>query len=82
VEKLTMVSKPKDYDQAAQLLRDLQGIARREDDIAAFTARVCELRTRYAKRLSRAAHDGRLLSDLQHKILASDRHYINWSRPV
>jgi hypothetical protein len=52
VEKLTMFSKPKDYDQATQLLRDLHVIARREDDIAAFTARVRELRTRYAKRPS------------------------------
>jgi hypothetical protein len=44
VEKLTMFSKPKEYDQATQLLRDLHVIARREDDIAAFTARVRELR--------------------------------------
>ncbi|HET9082215.1 MAG TPA: hypothetical protein VFO01_17090 [Trebonia sp.] len=52
VEKLAMFSKPKEYDQATQLLRDLHVIARREDDIAAFTARVGELRTRYAKRPS------------------------------
>ena len=52
VEKLTMFSKPKEYDQATQLLRDLHEIARREDDIAAFTARVRELRTRYTKRPS------------------------------
>ena len=52
VEKLTMFSKPKEYDQATQLLRDLHEIARREDDIAAFTARVRELRTQYAKRPS------------------------------
>ena len=52
VEKLTMFSKPKEYDQATQLLRDLHEIARREDDITAFTARVRELRTRYAKRPS------------------------------
>jgi hypothetical protein len=52
VEKLTMFSKPKEYDQATQLLRDLHEVARREDDIAAFTTRVCELRTRYAKRPS------------------------------
>jgi hypothetical protein len=52
VEKLTMFSKPKEYDQATQLLRDLHEIARREDDIAAFTTRVRELRTRYAKRPS------------------------------
>jgi hypothetical protein len=52
VEKLTMFSKPKEYDQATQLLKDLHEIARREDDIAAFTARVRELRTRYAKRPS------------------------------
>lgn len=52
VEKLTMFSKPKEYDQATQLLKDLHKIARREDDIAAFTARVRELRTRYAKRPS------------------------------
>jgi hypothetical protein len=52
VEKLTMFSKPKEYDQATQLLRDLHVIARREDDIAAFTARVRDLRTRYAKRPS------------------------------
>jgi hypothetical protein len=51
-EKLTMFSKPKEYDQATQLLKDLHVIARREDDIAAFTARVRELRTRYAKRPS------------------------------
>ncbi|MCW2934211.1 MAG: hypothetical protein JWM19_5173 [Actinomycetia bacterium] len=52
VEKLTMLSKPKEYDQATQLLTDLHEIARREDGIAAFTARVRELRTRYAKRPS------------------------------
>jgi hypothetical protein len=52
VEKLTMFSKPKEYDQAVQLLRDLHEIARREDDIPAFTARVRDLRTRYAKRPS------------------------------
>jgi hypothetical protein len=52
VDKLTMFSKPKEYDQATQLLRDLHVIARREDDIPAFTARVRELRTRYAKRPS------------------------------
>lgn len=52
VEKLTMFSKPKEYDQATQLLRDLHVIAQREDDIAAFTTRVRELRTRYAKRPS------------------------------
>ena len=46
VEKLIMFSKPKEYDQATQLLRDLHEIARREDNIAAFTTRVCELRTR------------------------------------
>jgi hypothetical protein len=50
VEKLTMFSKQKEYDQATQLLRDLHEIARREDDIASFTARVRDLRTRYAKR--------------------------------
>ncbi|MGH3210836.1 MAG: hypothetical protein ACRDNO_24080 [Trebonia sp.] len=52
VEKLTMFSKPKEYDQATQLLRDLHEIARREDDITAFTARARDLRTRYAKRPS------------------------------
>lgn len=52
VEKLTIFSKPKEYDQATQLLRDLHVIARREDDITAFTARIRELRTRYAKRPS------------------------------
>jgi hypothetical protein len=52
VEKLTMFSKPKEYDQAVQLLRDLHEIARREDDITVFAARVRELRTRYAKRPS------------------------------
>ena len=52
VEKLTMFSKPKEYDQATQFLKDLHEIARREDDTAAFAARVGELRTRYAKRPS------------------------------
>jgi hypothetical protein len=52
IAELTMFSKPKEYDQATQLLRDLHVIAQREDDIAAFTARVRELRTRYAKRPS------------------------------
>jgi hypothetical protein len=47
---LTMFSKPKEHDQATQLLRDLHVIAQREDDITAFAARVRELRTRYAKR--------------------------------
>jgi predicted RNase H-like nuclease (RuvC/YqgF family) len=52
VAELTMFSKPKEYDQATQLLRDLHVIAQREDDITAFAARVRELRTRYAKRPS------------------------------
>ena len=52
VEKLTMFSRPKEYDQATQLLKDLHEVARRADDTAAFTARVRELRTRYAKRPS------------------------------
>jgi hypothetical protein len=51
-EKLTMFSKPKEYDQATQLLRDLHEIARWENDTAAFTTRLRELRTRYAKRPS------------------------------
>jgi hypothetical protein len=52
VAELTVFSKPKEYEQATQLLRDLHVIAQREDDITAFTARVRELRTRYAKRPS------------------------------
>ena len=52
VAELTVFSKPKEYDQATQLLRDLHVIAQREDDITAFTARVRELRTRHAKRPS------------------------------
>jgi len=52
VAELTVFSKPKEYDQATQLLRDLHVIAQREDDITAFTARVRDLRTRYAKRPS------------------------------
>jgi len=52
VAELTVLSKPKEYDQATQLLRDLHVIAQREDDITAFTTRVRELRTRYAKRPS------------------------------
>jgi hypothetical protein len=52
VAELTVFSKPKEYDQATQLLRDLHVIAQREDDITAFTVRVRELRTRYAKRPS------------------------------
>ena len=52
VAELTVFSKPKEYDQATQLLKDLHVIAQREDDITAFTARVRELRTRYAKRPS------------------------------
>ena len=52
VAELTVFSRPKEYDQATQLLRDLHVIAQREDDITAFTARVRELRTRYAKRPS------------------------------
>jgi hypothetical protein len=52
VEKLTMFSKAKEYDQATQLLKDLHEIARREDDTTAFTARVRGLRTRYVKRPS------------------------------
>ena len=52
VAELTVFSKPKEYDQATQLLRDLHVIAEREDGITAFTARVRELRTRYAKRPS------------------------------
>jgi hypothetical protein len=52
VEKLTMSSKAKEYDQATQFLKELHEIARREDDTTAFTARVRELRTRYMKRPS------------------------------
>jgi hypothetical protein len=52
VAELTVFSKPKEYDQATQLLCGLHVIAQREDDITAFTARVRELRTRYAKRPS------------------------------
>jgi hypothetical protein len=52
VAELTVFSKPKEYDQATQLLKDLHVIAQREDGITAFTARVRELRTRYAKRPS------------------------------
>jgi hypothetical protein len=52
VAELTVFSKPKEYEQAVQLLRDLHVVAQREDDITAFTARVRELRTRYAKRPS------------------------------
>ena len=52
VAELTVFSKPKEYDKATQLLRDLRVIAQREDDITAFTARVRELRTLYAKRPS------------------------------
>jgi hypothetical protein len=52
VEKLTMFSKAKEYDQATQLMKDLHEIARREDDTTAFTARVRELRTRHMKRPS------------------------------
>ena len=52
VAELTVFSKPKEYDQATQLLRDLHVIAQREDDITSFTTRVHELRTRYAKRPS------------------------------
>lgn len=37
---------------STQLLKDLHEIARRQNDTAAFTARVRELRTRYAKRPS------------------------------
>ena len=46
VAELTVFSKPKEYDQATQLLRDLHVIAQRQDDITAFTARVRELRMR------------------------------------
>jgi hypothetical protein len=52
VAELTVFSKPKEYDQATQLLCDLHVITQREDDITAFTERVRELRTRYAKRPS------------------------------
>ena len=52
VAELTVFSRPKEYDQATQLLHDLHVIPQREDDITAFTARVRELRTRYAKRPS------------------------------
>jgi len=52
VAELTAFSKPKEYDQATQLLKDLHEIARREKGIPAFTVRVRELRTRYAKRPS------------------------------
>jgi hypothetical protein len=52
VAELTVFSKPKEYGQATQLPRDPHVIARGEDDITAFTARVRELRTRYAKRPS------------------------------
>ena len=52
IEPLIETKRPKDYDQAVQLLKDLHDLADRQQSPDAFEARFAPLRERYAKRSS------------------------------
>ncbi|HEY3080538.1 MAG TPA: hypothetical protein VGM69_11630 [Chloroflexota bacterium] len=52
VEALVDTTRPKEYEQAVQLLRDLRDLAARQDGAEAFAARLGSLRRRCAKRPS------------------------------
>jgi hypothetical protein len=49
-EALAQAKRPKEYDQAVELLRDLREVAAREDTVRAFTARLAEFRQRHARK--------------------------------
>ena len=52
VDALIETKRPKDYDQAVQILKDLQDLSDHQQQAAAFTARLAPLRAQYAKRTS------------------------------
>ena len=52
VADLIETKKPRDYDQAVSLLRDLSALARRDGDHDSFTARLLELRSRHERKPS------------------------------
>ena len=52
VADLIETKKPRDYDQAVSLLRDLSAVARRDGDHGSFTARFLELRSRHERKPS------------------------------
>ena len=51
-ENLIETKKPRDYDLAVALLRDLSAVARRDSDHGSFTARFLELRSRHERKPS------------------------------
>ena len=52
IADLIETKKPRDYDQAVSLLRDLSAVARRDGDHGSFTARFLELRSRHERKPS------------------------------
>jgi hypothetical protein len=52
IADLIETKKPRDYDQAVSLLRDLSALARRDDDHDSFTARFLQLRSRHERKPS------------------------------
>jgi hypothetical protein len=52
VEALAEAKRPKEYDHAARLVRDLRDLGVRQDSLADFDRRVAELRRRHAKKPS------------------------------
>jgi hypothetical protein len=52
VAELIETRKPRDYDLATSLLRDLQALADRQEDLAAFRKRFLELRARHDRKPS------------------------------
>ena len=52
VEALAEAKRPKEYDHAARLVRDLRDLSVRQDLLADFDRRVAELRLRHAKKPS------------------------------
>jgi hypothetical protein len=52
VAGLIETKKPRDYDQAVSLLRDLSALARRDGDHDSFTARFLQLRSRHERKPS------------------------------
>jgi len=52
VEALAEAKRPKEYDHAARLVRDLRDLSVRQDSLADFERRVVELRLRHAKKPS------------------------------
>ena len=52
MEALIETKRPRDYDVAVTLLRDLQALADRQGNRAAFTKRLLELRGRHQRKPS------------------------------